>query len=453
MRPHASAAHPPADGLMTVADSPRRNLMLRLARSTVVTALALAALALAGTGRTAEAQFGRRLKDAIKRTAEDKAIQKTVDRESQAIDGALTGGGGPADAAPTAGSSKAASVADAASAPAAGSAPAMPVATAAAEPSGSHQADSLKPGQGAWANYDFKPGERVLFADDFTADEVGDFPRRMEFKSGSLEIVEWQGGRLLRANSDSRWFITVPEMLPERFTLEFDYAIPTGGELWVSFGNENKRIQLGGDGTAVVYNQDSGVRADGRLAGAKRGDLHRARVLVDGRYMKVYLDDTRLLNVPNADLGRSTRIAFYTDGDATQPSVFGQFRIAAGGRKLYDAIATEGRVATQGIYFDTGSDRIRPESTPTLKEIGAMMAEHGDLRLTIEGHTDNVGGAVANQELSQRRAAAVREYLIATHGIDGDRLVAKGVGQTKPAAPNTTAEGRQQNRRVELVRG
>ena len=414
----------------------------------LTTALALAALALVGTGRPAEAQFGGRLKDAVKRTAEDKAIQKTVDQENRAIDGALAGGkAAPADTAlPSAATSPA---------PAATAAPATGATTgtgAGGTATASGNADGLKPGQGAWANYDFKPGEKVLFADDLTADEVGDFTRRMEFKSGALEIVEWQGSRLLRANSDSRWFIAVPEMLPERFTMEFEYAIPTGGELWVSFGNENKRIQVGGDGTAVVYNQDNGVRADGRLAGAKRGDLHRARVSVDGTYMKVYLDDARLLNVPNADLGRSTKIAFYTDGDAAQPSLFGHFRIAAGGRKLYDALAAQGRVATQGIYFDTGSDRIRPESTPTLKEIGAMLSGHPDLRLTIEGHTDNVGDAGANQELSQRRAVAVREYLVATYDIEGTRLSAKGLGQTKPAASNTTAEGRQQNRRVELVK-
>lgn len=80
-------------------------------------------------------------------------------------------------------------------------------------------------------------------------------------------------------------------------------------------------------------------------------------------------------------------------------------------------------MATQGIYFDTASDRIRPESTPTLKEIGAMLKDHADLKLTIEGHTDNVGGAEANQALSD-----------------------------KPAASNDTPEGRQSNRRVELVR-
>jgi outer membrane protein OmpA-like peptidoglycan-associated protein len=126
--------------------------------------------------------------------------------------------------------------------------------------------------------------------------------------------------------------------------------------------------------------------------------------------------------------------------------------IMAGGRKLYDALAESGRVATQGIYFDSGSDRIRPESTPTLKEIGAMLSEHADLSLTIEGHTDNVGNADANRELAERRAAAVKSFLVSSYNVDEGRLQAVGIGDAKPAAPNTTPEGRQQNRRVELVK-
>jgi outer membrane protein OmpA-like peptidoglycan-associated protein len=124
----------------------------------------------------------------------------------------------------------------------------------------------------------------------------------------------------------------------------------------------------------------------------------------------------------------------------------------AGGKKLYDALSEAGRVATQGIYFDTGSDRIRPESTPTLKEIGEMLKEHADLKLTIEGHTDNVGGADANKALAEKRAAAVKSFLVASYGVDASRLQTAGFGDQEPVAPNTTPEGRQQNRRVELVK-
>lgn len=397
-----------------------------------------ALLVISGVATPAEAQFGKKLKGALKQHAEDKAVQKAVEKEDKAIDAATTGGPGTDSAT------------GAATAPAAAGAAASPAAEAAA-PAGGDKAESLKPGEGAWANYDFKPGERVLYADDFTGDEVGDFPKRMEFKEGALEIVEWQGARYLRATSDSKFYLTLPEVLPERFTMEFDYTIPAG-EVWISFGNENKRIEFGGDGTTTVYNQDTKITANGQVADNERGKLRKGRVLADGKYVKVYVDDTRVLNVPNADLGRADKILFYTDADVKTPSLFGNFRVAAGGKKLYDALAAKGRVATQGIYFDTGSDRIRPESTPTLKEIGAMLKDHPELKLTIEGHTDNVGSAASNQALSEKRAAAVRQFLIDSYQVDAARLEAKGLGQSKPAVSNDTPEGRQNNRRVELVK-
>ena len=81
-----------------------------------------------------------------------------------------------------------------------------------------------------------------------------------------------------------------------------------------------------------------------------------------------------------------------------------------------------------------------------------MLKEHPELKLTIEGHTDNVGSAASNQSLSEKRAAAVRQALIDSYQVDGARLQAKGLGQTKAAASNDTPEGRQSNRRVELVK-
>ena len=400
---------------------------------TLLSAL-LAALVVTAVPRTVEAQFGRRLKDAVKRTAEDKGIQKTTDTENKAIDSALSGGSGDASSAATA-----ASPAESTS-----TAPKSEAAT---------PAEQLKPGEGAWANYDFKPGDRILYASDFSGDEVGDFPKSMEFKSGALETVEWQGSRWLRATADSKFYLVLPDTLPERFTVEFDYSIPSNGEVWIYFTpDESRLLSFGGIGTAVVHNSQAGVDGRGGLAKQDLDVVRRARVMGDGKYLKVYLDDTRVLNVPNADLGRSNKILFYTDATAEKPTLFGNFRVAAGGKKLYDALAEKGRVATQGIYFDTGSDRIRPESTPTLKEIGAMLKDHPDLKLTIEGHTDNVGAAAANQALSEKRAAAVRQLLIDSYQVDGARLVARGLGATKPAAGNDTAEGRQQNRRVELVK-
>jgi outer membrane protein OmpA-like peptidoglycan-associated protein len=81
-----------------------------------------------------------------------------------------------------------------------------------------------------------------------------------------------------------------------------------------------------------------------------------------------------------------------------------------------------------------------------------MLRAHPDLRLLIEGHTDDVGDADANMGLSARRAEAVRQYLLTTYGIRAERLEARGFGATRPAAPNATALGRQINRRVELAR-
>jgi OmpA-OmpF porin, OOP family len=168
--------------------------------------------------------------------------------------------------------------------------------------------------------------------------------------------------------------------------------------------------------------------------------------------VKAYVNGIRVANVPNANVGRGKVIVVGIPGGNDEPGYLSNIRVAAGGKPLYDAIMADGRVATHGILFDTGSDRIRGESKPTLDLIGQMLTSHADLKLTIEGHTDNVGSATSNQTLSDKRAAAVRQYLIATYHVDASRLASKGLGSTKPAVSNDTPEGRQQNRRVELVK-
>lgn len=119
--------------------------------------------------------------------------------------------------------------------------------------------------------------------------------------------------------------------------------------------------------------------------------------------------------------------------------------------KLEENLEKTGRAVLYGINFDFNSDKIRAESRPTLEKVVALLKEKPDWRLTIEGHTDNIGGEAFNQTLSEKRAAAVKNYLTSA-GIDQSRLSSVGLGLSKPVAANDSEAGRAQNRRVELLK-
>jgi len=102
------------------------------------------------------------------------------------------------------------------------------------------------------------------------------------------------------------------------------------------------------------------------------------------------------------------------------------------------------------IYFETNSDKLKEESKKDLNLLVAILNNNKQIKIDVQGHTDNTGDAAYNMELSQKRAAAVRQYLI-EQGVSPDRVSAKGYGETKPVASNDTAEGKAKNRRVELV--
>lgn len=109
-----------------------------------------------------------------------------------------------------------------------------------------------------------------------------------------------------------------------------------------------------------------------------------------------------------------------------------------------------GRVRLYGINFDFDSDVIRAESKPTLDKIVAMLKSEQTMQLVIEGHTDSDGSTEHNQVLSEERAESVKSYLVSA-GISSSRLFTEGYGESVPVAPNITATGKAQNRRVELV--
>jgi len=106
--------------------------------------------------------------------------------------------------------------------------------------------------------------------------------------------------------------------------------------------------------------------------------------------------------------------------------------------------------SVRNFLFDFDSDKLRPESAPELARLSAFMKEHPNIKIIIEGHTDDVGDENYNQALSERRAKAVMEAL-AGMGVKRSRMKAVGYGETKPLVPNDTEENRQLNRRVEIV--
>jgi outer membrane protein OmpA-like peptidoglycan-associated protein len=145
-------------------------------------------------------------------------------------------------------------------------------------------------------------------------------------------------------------------------------------------------------------------------------------------------------------------VALIADGGWRQEKLMiTNFRLAEGGKEIPQALSTDGRIVAHGIQFDTGSDRLRPESTSTLRQILGLLEADPKLAFVIEGHTDNQGGAAVNGPLSERRAQAVKAWLVGK-GVAEGRLTAKGLGESRPLADNATAEGRANNRRVEFVR-
>jgi len=118
--------------------------------------------------------------------------------------------------------------------------------------------------------------------------------------------------------------------------------------------------------------------------------------------------------------------------------------------EMFDALNKEGSIALY-INFETGKADIKPESQKIIDQIVQMMKDNPDLKISVEGHTDNVGTPQSNQTLSENRAKAVMNAII-SKGIDKSRLSSKGWGQTKPIADNQTEEGKAKNRRVELVK-
>lgn len=128
-----------------------------------------------------------------------------------------------------------------------------------------------------------------------------------------------------------------------------------------------------------------------------------------------------------------------------------QQEIVATAEGMTHDILSTGRTAIYGIYFDSGKSEVKRESESSLKEVAKMLKQSATMKLFVVGHTDNIGGIVANMTLSKARAESVVKELTTKHGVSAAQLAAYGVGSLSPVSQNVTEEGRSLNRRVELV--
>ncbi len=317
-----------------------------------------------------------------------------------------------------------------------------------------------------WENYDFVPGNKVIFFTDFSEDIVGNFARGLKYMSGPAEIVERDGVKMLRATDRAEFQIPVGRKLPQRFTLEIDVLTalqPPAAYDIVAFeggtemdrGDQSAEINWSPETTIIIGGKnDREQRLPDDVAQQAKGGVTHLRVLVDGPYLKMYANERRIQNIPELPFKRDATIRVsFRGGEEDNPTFLTAIRLAESETDiLYDALSAKGRWATQGILFATGKADLQPESRPVLKEISAALKQHADLKILIEGHTDNVGSAASNLALSGARAAAVKAALVSGFGVDGARITTKGFGDTKPSVPNTSASGRAQNRRVEIVK-
>lgn len=310
-----------------------------------------------------------------------------------------------------------------------------------------------QPADTVWRNYDFVPGKKVLKVVNVDSQPVGRFPASLiQFVRGNMQVVELNGKRWLEATGNSAFQVGLPATLGESYSLEFSLQIPT-----LNLGTSVFMSPAAGSVSAypddyILVSSRPGIYRKGRALSS----IYDARIQqkplaiklqVDKEYAIMYVDAVRAAQVPVSSFARTRTLEFQLMANPRFPSYIADIVVAVGLDRLYEGLTTTGMVTTRGILFDTGSDRLRPESNRTLADLHDALTRAAHLNVNIEGHTDAVGDAAANQQLSERRAAAVVKYLV-DRGIAAARLRAVGLGESTPVTTNDTAEGRQENRRV-----
>ncbi|NRB50716.1 MAG: OmpA family protein [Saprospiraceae bacterium] len=297
---------------------------------------------------------------------------------------------------------------------------------------------------------DFVSGERVIFWDTLANEWTGEFPSRWDLVFGTVENGRYNKDNVIAFisnNSKIKPLMRSKSYLPDPFTVEAEVYFHNKG-------NEGYYINL--DQAISVRFSNTSVRANGTttyLSDKKaRSGWRKIALSYHKGALKVYLEGERLVNMPRIkQRPPSLSIsALSHNANGGEPAMLRNIRIAEGGVPLYRRLVTDGKVIFNTIQFDYNKASLRPSAKESIDRIAAMMSQQPNVKLSVEGHTDSDGTNAANQDLSERRAAAVKAALVEL-GIAADRLQAKGWGEEQPLETDDSAAAKQQNRRVEFI--
>lgn len=335
----------------------------------------------------------------------------------------------------------------------------------------------------SYAKTDYVPGDEIFFDDPVEGEKVGEFPSHWDFVSGEeCEIITLNGEQVIKL---SGWYSIISPLmkeadyLPEDFTIEFDVW---SNNRHGSSNNDHIDLLLGSAETEEIvvvnlnpaFNEnpaEEGAQSDISYsfrspAGDIRGGSAKGESLTpliqpdswlhvaasfNKRAFKYYVNGVRMINLPN--VMRPTRMALRSVSNCEEKDRFylKNIRMAKGAVPLYDRLASDGKIVTYAITFETGKADLKPESMVEINRVAKLMKENPGLEFEVQGHCDATGSDKVNDPLSQKRAEAIVAALV-EEGIAQARLTAVGKGSHQPIASNSTDEGRAKNRRVEFVK-
>jgi outer membrane protein OmpA-like peptidoglycan-associated protein len=331
------------------------------------------------------------------------------------------------------------------------------------------------------SKFDFVPGDQVIFYEDFSQDAIGDFPPNWDTDgTGEVVTIGGQNARWLKWSAGASYAPLLKKPFPDNFTAEFDILMRQHE------GKEDPFFEFGFFATeknSVRSEARAMVKITGRGAwtvNAKGGDddeqeigsssqietsalfgkTAHLSVWAQKTRLRMYVNETKVIDLPRAipesfkynQVRYSNNPGLNLSNDDAGEIYISNIRIAVGAPDMRSKLITEGKLVTRGILFDVNSDKIKPASYGVLKEIGAVLKDNQTVRVKIIGHTDSDGDDKSNLDLSKRRSAAVKVSLSTSFGIDASRIETDGKGESQPDSPNTTPEGKANNRRVEFIR-